>query len=115
MWWNIRQHGDMQLHRASGMYGQYFFLIRKNMILILLRIVEIDANWHLTKDYVLCTPHIQAVEHKKQLKRGGAKLSALPKIKSLHNYIFQILERNFNPLESSSITLPPNTPKNNMR
>jgi len=62
----------------------------------------------------LCTPHIQAVEHKKQLKRG-AKLSALSKIKSLKNQIFQALKRGFYPLKSSSITLPPYTPKNNMR
>jgi len=58
---------------------------------------------------------IQAVKHMKQPKRGGAKLSTLPKIKGLDHYIFQALNGDFNPLKSSSISLPPNTPKNNMQ
>ena len=55
--------------------------------------MEIGANRHLTKDYV--RPIYKLSSIKTQLKRGGAKLSALPKIKSLHNCIFQILERDF--------------------
>jgi len=35
----------------------------------------------------LCTPHIQAIEHKKQLKRGGAELPALPKKKKAFSTI----------------------------
>ena len=60
------------------------------------------------------TTNVQAIKQIIKLK-GGVKLSTLPKITGLDQNVFQALNRYFNPLKSSSISLPPNTPKNDMR
>jgi len=54
---------------------------------------------HHTKDY------IQAIHKVNYLKRRRAKLSTLPEVNSLDEIIFQALNRGFNTLENSSISL----------
>jgi len=60
------------------------------------------------------TTNVQAIKQMIKLK-GGVKLSTLPKTTGLDQNVFQALNRYFNSLKSSSILLPPNTPKNDMR